>query len=183
MDVSDYILGECCEDIGISIANLQDVSLLPTLSSDMLTKGVVFELNKYRSSSSHLWNDLYTWLTKLCGCTPPSTLGSVKAALSRLNKKRAELIRNKHIDQVSQIFKQPFFPQRKVHLEVNSVAADTARQQDRHKTGAKPCTRNINKKLRRRDETIKQYKEDIKSLCKQNDILQKKLETARCKKE
>ena len=183
MAASDYILGEYCDDIGISIANLQDVSLLPTLSSDMLTKGVVFELNKYRSNNSHSWNDLYTWLTKLCGCTPPSTLASVKTALSKLNKKRAELIRNKCSDQVNQIFKQPFFPQPKVHLEVSSVAADTATQQDIHITGAKLCTRNVNKKLRRRDERIKQYKEDIKSLCKQNDILQKNLETAKCKKE
>jgi len=109
MAANDYILGEYCEDIGISIANLQDISLLPALSSDMLTKGVVFELNKYRSSNSHSWNYLYAWLTKLCSCTPPSTLPSVKAALSRLNKKRAELICNKHSDQVNQIFKQPFF--------------------------------------------------------------------------
>ena len=94
MTASDYILGEYCEGIGISKANLQDTSLLPTLSSDMLTKGIVFELNKYRICNSHSWNDLYTWLTKLCGCNPPSTLASVKAALSRLNKKRAELIRN-----------------------------------------------------------------------------------------
>ena len=53
MAASDYILGEHCEDIGVSIANLQDISLLPTLSSDMLTKGVIYELNKYRSSNSH----------------------------------------------------------------------------------------------------------------------------------
>ena len=41
MAASDYILGEYCKDIGISIANLRDISLLPALSSDMLTKGVV----------------------------------------------------------------------------------------------------------------------------------------------
>ena len=69
MAASDYILGEYCKDIGISIANLRDISLLPALSSDVVTKGVVFELNKYRSTSSHSWNDLYTWVTKLCGCT------------------------------------------------------------------------------------------------------------------
>ena len=48
MTASDYILGEYCEGIGISKANLQDTTLLPKLSSDMLTKGIVFELNKYR---------------------------------------------------------------------------------------------------------------------------------------
>ena len=47
MATSDYILGEYCKDIGISIGNLRDISLLPALSSDMLTKGVMFELNKY----------------------------------------------------------------------------------------------------------------------------------------
>ena len=114
MTASDYILGEYCEGIGISKANLQDTTLLPKLSSDMFTKGIVFELNKYRICNSHSWNDLYTWLTKLCGCPPPSTLASVKAALSQLNKKRTELIRNKHGDQVSEIFKQSFFPQNKV---------------------------------------------------------------------
>ena len=184
MTASDYILGEYCEGIGISKANLQDTSLLPTLSSDMLTKGIVFELNKYRICNSHSWNDLYTWLSKLCGCNPPSTLASVKAALSRLNKKRTELIRNKHGDQVNEIFKQSFFPQRKViHLK---VAADSATHQDVHKTSAKLsklCTRNVNKKLRRRDDKIKQYKEDIKSLWKQNYTLQKNLETAKYKKE
>ena len=168
MTASDYIFGEYYEGIGISKANLQDTSLLPKLSSDILTK----------------WNDLYTWLTKLCGCPPPSTLASVKAALSRLNKKRTELIRNKHGDQVSEIFKQLFFPQHKViHLE---VAADAATHQDVHKTSAKLsklCTRNVNKKFRRRDDKIKQYKEDIKSLWKRNHTLQKNLETAKYKKE
>ena len=66
---------------------------------------------------------------------------------------------------------------------MSSVAADTATQQDIHITDPKLCTRNVNKKLRRRDKRIKQYKEDIKNLCKQNDILQKNLETAKCKKE
>lgn len=157
--------------------------MLPALSSDILTKGVVFELNKYRSTNSHPWNDLYTWLTKLCGCTPPSSLPSVKAALYRLNKKRAELIRNKHSDQINQIFMQPFFPQPKVDLEVSSTGADTATQQNKRIASAKLCTRNVNKKLRHRDERIKQYREDIKTLCKQNDILQKNLETANCRKE
>ena len=100
----------------------------------------------------------------MCGCTPPSTLPSVKAALSQLNKKRTELIRNKHGDQVNEIFKQLFFPQRNViHLE---VAADAVTHQDVHKTRAKLsklCTRNVNKKLRCRDDKIKQYKEDIKA--------------------
>ena len=48
-------------------------------------------MNKYKISISHSWNDLFTWLTKLCGCTPSSTLPSAKAALSRLNKRRADL--------------------------------------------------------------------------------------------
>ena len=46
----------------ILIANLKDTSLLPTLFSDILTKGVMYELNKYRSSNSHSWNDLYSYL-------------------------------------------------------------------------------------------------------------------------
>ena len=88
MAVSDYILGECCECIGISIASLQDMNLLPALFSNVLTKEVVYQLNKYRSNNSHSWNDLYTWLAKLCGCTCQvlSTCQVLKAALSRLNK-------------------------------------------------------------------------------------------------
>ena len=38
------------------------------------------------------------------------------------------------------------------------------------------CARNVNKKLRRRDEKIKEYKRDIKALRKQNDVFQRNLE-------
>ena len=56
------------------------------------------------------------------------------------------------------------------------VAADAATHQDVHKTSAKLsklCTRNVNKKLRHRDE----------SLWKRNHTLQKNLETAKYKTE
>jgi len=70
MATSDY-LGENCENAGITITHLDNASMLPVLSCGMITKGIVFELNKYRSSNLCSWNDFYGWLTKLYGCTPP----------------------------------------------------------------------------------------------------------------
>jgi len=95
----------------------------------MITKGIVFELNKYRSSSSWLLNDFYGWLTKLCGCMPPSTLPSIKASLSRLSKKRAKMIRNKCADQWSDFLKLPFSRLQKSKLEVTSTTIDPATQE------------------------------------------------------
>jgi len=121
----------------------------------MITKGVVFELNKYRSSSLCSWNDFYGWLTKLCDGTPPSTLSSVKASLSRLSKKRAEMIRNKCADQLNELLKMPFFRQQKLESEVTSTTLDIATQKMTMATKAattkqvKLCARNVNKKLRR----------------------------------
>ena len=74
----------------------------------------------------------------------------LKSAVSRLNKKRCELNRNKH-HRVDSLFKEHFFPQQsplKQLVPINS-AAEPDKQPN---AGTKLDARNVNKKLRRRDE-------------------------------
>ena len=44
----------------------------------------------------------------------PLTLTAVKSLVFRLNKKRSELSRNKHGDQIVLLFQEPFFAQQSV---------------------------------------------------------------------
>ena len=41
-----------------------------------------------------------------------ATLPCVTTSLSRISKKRSELSQNKHHQQIADLFKEPFFPQR-----------------------------------------------------------------------
>ena len=105
-------LGEHCEKLGITVLDLEDGSL-PILSNEELTKGIMIELNNFRRNNGNSWNEYYAWITRLCGCVPSSNLPSVKAALSRINKKQSELLRNKHLQQLKEILCNHFLVIRK----------------------------------------------------------------------
>ena len=87
----------------------------------------------------------------------PQTLPCVKSALSRLSEKRPELSCNKHRQQIASLFTEAFFPQRTSlkPLEVeNSVVVV-------HPAKLTLNVRNVNKRLKCRDEKIKKYESDI----------------------
>ena len=132
----------------------------------------MYELNTLRSECSYSWDDFYEWLKRIYEEEVPQTLPCVKSSLTRLVKKRTELSRNKRYQQLADLFKEPFFPSLKLsECAVESVDPAVV---------SKPSlsVRNVNKKLKRRDEKIKQYKSDIVSLSKENDILQHRLTSA-----
>ena len=49
---------------------------------------------------------------RICKDEVPQTLPCIKSSLPRLSKKRSELSRNKHRQQIADLFKEPFFPER-----------------------------------------------------------------------
>ena len=161
--------------------------LLPVLPISLITKGVVFELNAFRVKCNFSWNYFYEWLTLMANDALPLTLTAVKSLVFRLNKKRSELSRNKHGDQIVLLFQEPFLHSR-VYLQQNThnqaehaqPSNDGAEVQQKVVVTAKPklCVRNVNKKLKRKDEKIKEFKSEVSALSKENHGLHSHLATA-----
>ena len=117
-------------------------------------------------------------MTQICNEVPSLRLACVKSAVSRLNKKRCEPARNKHHYQLESLFKESFFPQQSPLKQLVPVNSAVEPDKQQPKAGTKLSVRNVNKKLRRRDDKIKQYKSDIADLSKENKVLQDRLASA-----
>ena len=180
MALSLPYLGEHCEQVGISAQGIVN-HLLPVLPISLITKGVVFELNAFRVNCNFSWNCFYEWLTLMANDALPLTLTAVKSFVFRLNKKHSELSRNKHGDQIVLLFQEPFFAQQSLpaaeHVQPSN---DSAEVQQKVVVTAKPklCVRNFNKKVKRKDEKIKEFKSEISALSKENHRLHSRLATA-----
>ena len=118
MALSLPYLGEHCEQVGIFAQGIVN-HLLPVLPISSITKGVVFELNAFRVNCNFSWNCFYEWLTLMANDALPLTLTAVKSLVFRLNKKRSELSRNKHGNQIVLLFQEPFLHNR-VYLQQNT---------------------------------------------------------------
>ena len=103
-------LGDNCAQVGISAEAIVFGCELPLLPCSLITKAIVHELSTFWSKCDYSWDNFYEWLRRICEIEVPQTLPCVKADLSRLSKKRAELSRNKHHQQIADLFKEPFFP-------------------------------------------------------------------------
>lgn len=98
--------------------------------------------------------------------------------MSRLNKKRSELSRCKHHQKIEELFKEPFFPPRKPLEQLPLPSSNAVAPLKAAKSML--CTRNVNKRIKRRDEKIEQYKSDIADLSQENKVLQKQLSSTHC---
>jgi len=144
-----------------------------------ITKGVVFELNTFRANHKFLRNCFYEWLKLILDDLLPITPACIKAAVSRLSKRSSELSHNKHGDQIILSFKEPFFlPQSMPVTEQLQPKDDSVEMQ--HKVAkSNICARNVNKKLKCRDDKTKEYKSEISAISKENEVLHSCLGTAK----
>ena len=100
-------LGVHCRQAGICEEDLVTANQ-PKLTKPV-SKGVAYELNIYRKKNEYSWNIFYEWLEQLsCEALPP--LATVRVSISRLQKKRSELSRNKRHNEIEELFQEPFFP-------------------------------------------------------------------------
>jgi len=107
MALSLSYLGENYDQARISTQDIVN-HRLPVLLISSITKGVVFELNTFRTNRNFSWNCFYEWLTLMNDDALPLTTTCIKVAASRLSKKCSELSRNKHGDQIILLFQEPF---------------------------------------------------------------------------
>ena len=94
--------GPHCKQVGILCDTLLSSRKLKLkkLTKGALTKGVVSELNDFRKENDISWDQ---WIVHI-------NLASLKVSLSRLDKKRAELKRNKEHSKLEELMsKQHFF--------------------------------------------------------------------------
>ena len=174
-------LGENCEQVGITAQGIVKREL-PVLPISSITKGVILELNTFRSNSNFSWNCFYEWLKLILDDVLPVTPASIKAAVLRLSKKPSELSRNKHGDQIILLLQEPFFAGQSRPVTEQLQPEDSS-VEVQHKVVANAkssmCVRNVNKKLKRRDAKIKEYKSEISAMSKENEVLHSRLVTAK----
>ena len=104
------------------------------------------------------------------------TSASINAAVLWLSKKSSELSHNKHGDL---LLHEPFFAGQST--EQPQPKDSGVEVQHKVVANAKPsvCVRNVNKKLKRRDAKIKEYKSEISAMSKENEVLHSRLVTAK----
>ena len=113
--------------------------------------------------------------------TLPLTPAAVESCVFRLNKKCSELSCNKHGDQIVLLFQEAFFAQQSVPAtEHAQTSNDSAEVQQKVVVTVKPklCVRNVNKKLKRKVEKIKDFKSEVSALSNENHGLYSHLATA-----
>ena len=103
--------GPHCKQVGIFCDTLLSSHNLKLnkLTKGALTKGVLSELNDFRKENDISWDIFHRWIVQLKG-EDDINLASLKVSLSRLDKKRTELKRNKeHALQVRRVNEQGTF--------------------------------------------------------------------------
>lgn len=164
--------GEHCKHAAICEENLLCNSL--TRLSEPLTKGIIYELNIFRKRHQLSWDTLYVWLSQLSP-EPLPTLSAVRTCVSRLEKKYQQLSKNKQHEQKQSLFREPLSTTHtgeKLSMEFVRELSATQKNLDAERLKTEQLTaklrklsvRNTNKKLKRRDEKIKNYKDKIDEL-------------------
>ena len=163
--------GEHSRNVGLTVACLIDDEELPTLTC--LTKGIVYELSLLRKAYNISWSQFYDW-AKALGGGSIATFASFKVTVGRIEKKRAELSRNKKHDELERLFLQPFSVQREYTSSKetgNSMSeAEKALEKEKAKTEeltsrlSKLSVRNVNKRIKRRDIKVAESQALVKQL-------------------
>lgn len=98
--------GPHCQQACISCHTLLSARRLKRLTEVVLSKGILIELNDFRQEHDISWHIFHQWIIQLKGDV---NLAYLKVSMSRLNKKRAELIRNKEHTKLEELMKQQHF--------------------------------------------------------------------------
>ena len=77
--------GSRCKMANIPIERLMDGDVCK-LTCDVLTKGILYELNQYRKANDISWEEFYGWILLL----PSTKIGTLKVTLSRPDKSCAK---------------------------------------------------------------------------------------------
>ena len=176
----------------------------------------MFELNCFRKVKELSWDVFYDWLNQL-SMEPLPSLPTIRVAISRMGKKQKELSRSKQYQKIHSLFKEPLSvrasetktaghdclvgtavldsPLEQVNYELAKELSSTqdALQAECCKTDtltsqlSKLSIRNVNKKLKRRDQKIHSYESEIqllttetKSQAKLIDKFQTKVNSSKC---
>ena len=188
----DEYPGEHSRKVGLTVACLIDeVEDLPQLTC--LTKGIVYELSLLRKAYNIPWCQFYDWAKALCGGSVATTFSSFKVMVGRLEKKRAELSRNKKHDELEHLLLQPFSVQQEYTSSEETGMSEVEKALEKEKSITDELTFklsklsicNVNKRIKRRDlklaesqSQVKQLESKTKSQAKTINKLESKLKTA-----
>ena len=191
MSDGDEYPGEHSRKVGLTVACLIDDGELPQLTC--LSKGIVYELSLLRKSYNISWSQFYDWIKALHGGSIAITFGSFKVMVGRLEKKRAELSRNKKHDELEHLLFQPFSMQQEYTSSEEAGMSEVEKALETEKSKTEELTSrlgklsvcNDNNRIKRRDikieelqSQVKQLECDMKSQTKTINKIEGKLKTA-----
>ena len=165
--------GEHCKQVGLTVACLMN-DTVPQVTN--LTKGIIYELSLLRKAHDIPWSNFYEWAKALCGGSIAFSFGAFKVAVGRLERKKAELSRNKKHIELQDLFLQSFCVQDRTQTSSEAdeemEVSETERALEREKARTAELTaklsnlsvRNVNKRLKRRDLKITQSQSRVKEL-------------------
>ena len=111
--------GPRCKQVGILCDTLLSSCelhvKLKKLPNGALTKGVLIELGDFRKDNDISWEVFCQWIVQLKG-EDDINLASLKVSLSRLNKKRAKLKRNKEHSKLEELMSKQHFSSSQCHV-------------------------------------------------------------------
>ena len=125
--------GPHCEQVGIFCDTLLSSCKLKLkkLTKGALTKGVLSELNDFRKENDISWDIFHQWIVQLKG-EDDINLASLKVSLSRLDKKRAELKRNKEHSKLEELMSKEHFSSSQCHVtECGKFTSDLSAESSR----------------------------------------------------
>ena len=197
-------LGSHCREAGICEGALIEHEGQRILKlSRPVTKGIVYELNIFRLQYGYSWNVFYEWLNDLSREQLPS-LAAIKVSISRLQKKRSELSRNKKHGEFEKLLLEPLVPvgprivplrptcrnqnssvshleavNLELATELNSTKEELVVEQQKSEELcaklSKLSVRNVNRKLKRRDEKIQHYESEVTQLASENQTMSEEI--------
>ena len=125
--------GPHCKQVGILCDTLLSSRKLKLkkLTKGALTKGVLSELNDFRKENDISWDIFHHWIVQLKG-EDDINLASLKVSLSRLDKKRAELKRNKEHSKLEELMSKQHFPSSQCYVpECGESTSDLSAESSR----------------------------------------------------
>ena len=188
--------GEYCHKIGLTTENFNAGKHACQVAD--IQRGVIYELSCMRKRLSIPWVVFFENVESLTDSRFNVSFSCFKVMVGRLEKKRAELARNKRHEELEIYMSEPFcsqVSQPNVDIEIPNVTKaekDLAKErkinEELHSKLSQLSIRNVNKRIKRRDEKLAKsqsqidgMEKEIKVQGKVIDKLETQLETSHAK--
>ena len=162
--------GEYCCKIGLTVDDFQSTNARgPKITN--ITRGIIYELSCVKKKTSIPWIIFYERVQLLCDSTFNVSFPSFKVMVGRLEKKKAELTRNKKHRELDDLLSEPFCsvaqpnPTRgtpPLTQTGKDLAKEIKKNEELCSKLSELSVRNVNKRIKRREAKFADSQEQVK---------------------